>query len=73
MWKKIVPILEEAVNEDPELFTQAWAQITAAVYVMSEAIDRFDIRLGNISCVASGPDNCNADSDGGKRKRVHSE
>jgi hypothetical protein len=34
-------IFQQAVNEDPELFTEARAQITAAVYTMWEGIVRF--------------------------------
>jgi len=51
---KAIPIFQQAVNQDPELFTEARAQITAAVYAMREVIVRFDTRLGNISYFASG-------------------
>jgi hypothetical protein len=68
-----VPIFQQAVNEDPELFTEARARITATVYAMREAIGRFDTRLGNISYFASGQGKRKADTDGGKRKRVRRE
>jgi len=70
MGNKAVPIFQQAVNEDPELFTEARSQITAAVYAMCEAIVRFYTRLGNISYFASGQGKRKADTDGGKRKRV---
>ena len=73
MGNKAVPIFQQAVNEDPELFTEARAQVTAAVYAMREAIVRFDTRLGNISYFASGQGKRKADTDGGKRKRVPKE
>jgi hypothetical protein len=73
MGNKAVPIFQQAVNEDPELFIEARAQITAAVYAMREAIVRFDTRLGNISYFASGQGKRKADTDGGKRKRVRKE
>jgi len=73
MGNKAVPIFQQAVNEDPELFTEARSQITAAVYAMCEAIVRFDTRLGNISYFASGQGKRKADTDGGKRKRVRKE
>ena len=70
---KAVPILQQALNKDPELFTEAQAQITVAVYVMCEAIVLFDTRLGNISYFASGQGKRKADTDGDKGKRVHKE
>jgi hypothetical protein len=73
MGNKAVPIFQQAVNEDPELFTEARPQITAAVYAMREAIVRFDTRLGNIWYFASGQGKRKADTDGGKRKRVRKE
>ena len=73
MGNKAVPIFQQAVNEDPELFIEARAQITAAVYAMREAIVRFDTRLGNISYFASGQGKRKADKEGGKRKRVRKE
>jgi hypothetical protein len=54
MGNTAVPIFQQAVNVDPELITEARAQITAAIYAMCEAIVRFDTRLGNISYFASG-------------------
>jgi len=68
-----VPIFQQAVNKDPELFREGQAQITAAMYAMREAIVRFDIRRGNISYFASGQGKRKADTDGGKRKRVRKE
>jgi len=53
MRNKAIPIFQQAVNEYPELFTEAQAQITAAVYVMTEEIVPFDTRLGNISYFTS--------------------
>jgi hypothetical protein len=73
MGNKAIPIFQQAVNEDPELFTEARTQITAAVYAMREAIVRFDTGLGNISYFASGQGKRKADTDGGKRKRVRKE
>jgi len=35
---KAVPMFQQAVHEDPELFTETRVQITAAVYAMCEAI-----------------------------------
>jgi hypothetical protein len=51
---KVLPIFQQAVNEDARLNIEARAQITAAVDAMLEAIVRFDTRLGNISYFASG-------------------
>jgi hypothetical protein len=67
---KAIPIFQQAVNNDPELFTEARAQITAAVYAMCEVIVRVDTWLGNIAQFASGQGKRKADTDGGKRKRV---
>ena len=47
MRNRAVTIIPPAVNEDPELFIEARAQITAAVYAMRDKIVRFDIRIGN--------------------------
>jgi len=35
---KAIPIFQQAVNEDSELFMEAWAQIALAIYAMSEVI-----------------------------------
>jgi len=70
---KAIPIFQQAVNEDPELFTEARAPITAAVDAMREAIVRFDTWLGNISYFASGQGKRKADTDDGKRKRMRKE
>jgi hypothetical protein len=70
---KAVPIFQQAVNEDPELFTEPRAQIPAAVYAMRKAIVQFDTRLVNISYFASGQGKRKADTDGGKRKRMRKE
>jgi len=64
---KAIPFFQQALNEDPELFTEAWAQITAAVYAMRKAIVRFDTCLGNISYFAIAKRKKKADTDGGKR------
>ena len=45
MRNRAVTIIPPAVNEDPELFIEARAQITAAA--MRDTIVRFDIRIGN--------------------------
>ena len=63
---KAVPIFQQAVNEDPELCVEAWAQIMAAMYVMREAIVGFDTWLGNISYFAIGQGNRKADKKGGR-------
>jgi len=73
MGNKAVPIFQQGVNEDPELFTEARAQIKAAVYAMREAIVRFHTRLGNLPYFTSGQGKKKADTDGGKRTRVHKE
>jgi len=65
-----IPIFQQAVNDDPKLFTQARAQITAAMYMMHEAIVRFDTPLGNIPYCPGGQGNWTADTDGAKRKQV---
>jgi len=51
---KSVLIIQQAVNEDPALFKESWAQFTAVVYAISERIVGFDTRLGNISYFTSG-------------------
>jgi hypothetical protein len=73
MGNKAIPIFQQAVNEDPELFTGARAQCIATMYTMCEAIVRFNTRLGNISYFASGQGKWKADRDCGKRKRVRKE
>jgi len=73
MGNKAVPIFQQAVNEDPELVTEARAQITAGVYAMREAIVRFDTRLRHISYFASGQGKRKADTEGGQTKRVRKE
>jgi hypothetical protein len=73
MGNKAVPIFQQAVNEDPKLLTDVQGQITAAVYMMREAIVPFDTQLGNISYFASGQEKRQADPDCGKRKRVRKE
>ena len=73
MGNKAVPVYQHAVNKDPELFTEAQAQITGAVYKMREAQVCFRTRLGNISYFTSGQRDRMADTDRGNRKRVHKE
>jgi hypothetical protein len=73
MGTKAVPIIQQAVNEDPELFMEARTQFRAALYAMREAIVRFDTQLGNISYFASGQGKRKADKEGGRRKRVRKE
>jgi hypothetical protein len=46
---KAIRIIQQAVYKYPELFTEAQAQITAAVYVMCEDIVPFITLLGNTS------------------------
>jgi len=67
------PIFQQSVNKYPELFTEARAQITAAVNAMRQAIVRFDTRLGNISYFPSGQGKSKADTDGGKGNQVRKE
>jgi len=67
---KAIPIFQQAVNEDPELFMEARTQITAAVYTMREILVRFDTWLGNISYFACGQGKWEAGMEGDRRKRV---
>ena len=73
MGNKALPIFPQAVNEEPELFSEGWADNTTALYAMPEAIVRSDTRLGNISYFPSGQGKRMTDTDGGKRKRVRME
>jgi len=68
MGNNAIPIFQHAVNEDPELFIEARAQVTAALYAMCEAILRLDTRLSNISYFTRGQGNRNADREDGRRK-----
>jgi hypothetical protein len=52
MRNKAVPILPQAVSEDPELCLEAWLQVIAAGYGMSKGIVQIDTLLGNISYLA---------------------
>jgi len=54
MRKKAVSIFQQAVYQDPKVFIEARAQITAGVYVMHEAIVGFDTWLRNILYFTSG-------------------
>jgi len=54
---KAVPIIHQAANEDPALCIEARTQIAAAVYAITEAIERFDTWVGNILYFASGQEN----------------
>jgi hypothetical protein len=54
MGNKAVPTFQQALHEDPELFIEARATLTAALYGIREAIFRFDTRLGNISYFTCG-------------------
>ena len=65
-----VSIIRQAVNNDRELFIEAWAQGTAGVNAMCEGIVGLNRRLGNMSSFASGQQKWTADMDGGRRKRV---
>jgi len=38
MGNQAIPIIQRAVNEDPELYIEAQAWVTAALYAMCEAI-----------------------------------
>jgi len=70
MGNKAVPIFQQAVNKDPELYIEAQAQITAAVHTSREVIVLFYCRLGNILYFASGHGKEKADTEGGMRKQV---
>jgi hypothetical protein len=70
---KPVPICQQAVNEDPELFTEAREQVTAAMYEMPDAIVLSETRHGNILYFGSGQGKRKADTDRGKRKQVRKE
>ena len=48
MGNQVVPIFQQAVIKDLELFTETWAQITAGVYMLGGAIVWLDTLLGNI-------------------------
>jgi len=67
---KAVPIFQQAVNQIPEVMTEAQAQNTAAVYMMCVAIDWFHTWLGNNSYFARGQRKRRADRDCCKRKEV---
>lgn len=69
--KNAVPIIQEAVNKDLTFYIVAQAQVTAALYVMHEAIVHFDTPLGNISYFASGQGQRKTDKEGGRRKWMH--
>ena len=73
MGNKAIPIFQQAVNKDPELFIKAWAQITAAMNALHEAIVQLDTRLGNTLYFATSSAKGTADTDRGKRKRVRKE
>jgi hypothetical protein len=73
MQNKAISIFQQAVNEDPKLFPEARALITAAVYEMCKAIVGFDTYVGNISYFASGLGTRKANTDGSKRKLVRKE
>jgi hypothetical protein len=49
MENKAVPIFKQAVDKDPELFIETWVQIPSAMYMMREAIVRFNTQLAKIS------------------------
>jgi len=65
-----IPIFQKAVTEDPELFIEARAQISAAVYAMRGRIVQFDNQLSNMSYFPSGQGKRKADTEDGWRKRV---
>jgi hypothetical protein len=73
MGNKAIPILPQAVNKDPELFTEACAHITATMYAINEVIVRFETRLGNNSYFGSAPGKMMADGDSGKTRWVRKE
>jgi hypothetical protein len=68
-----IPIFQKAVNEDPKLFIEVQAQMTAAMFAMCEAIVRFDTQLRNVSLFRSGQGRRKTDTDGGRRERVRKE
>jgi len=73
MGNTAVPIFQQGVNEDPELFIEARAKVTAALYATLEAIVQFDTRLGNILYFTNGQGKRKPTREGGRRKRVHME
>jgi len=70
MVNKAVPIFQQAVNKNPQLYIEACAQVAAAMYAMREVIVQFHLRPGNISYFPSGQTNRKADKEGGRRNRV---
>jgi len=64
-----IPIVQDAVNQDPEPFILAQPQTTAAMYMMCEAIVPFDTCLCNISYFATGQGKMKAVTVGGRQRR----
>jgi hypothetical protein len=73
MGNKAIPIFQQVVKEDTELFIKAQVQITATMYMMREAIVWFNTQLANISYFASGQGKRKADTEDGRRKWVRKE
>lgn len=68
-----VPIFRQAVNEDPKLLIEAWANVTAALYTTRVAVVRLDTRLCNLSYFASGNGKRKVDMEGSRRMWVRKE
>lgn len=66
-----IPVLNQAVNNDPKLFIEAQVQITAAVYTMCQMTVPFVTMLGNISYFTHGQEKGKADRASGRRKLMH--
>ena len=73
MKNKAVPIIQQAVKKDLELFIEARARVTAVLYAMCKAIVRFDTWLRKISCFTNIQGARNADTEGGMEKQVRKE
>jgi len=61
MGNNAIPIFQQAVNENPELFIEAQTQIAAATYATRETKVQFDTWHWNISYFASGQGKWNSD------------
>jgi hypothetical protein len=70
MGGKVIPIIQQAIDEDSELLIEAQAQITAAVYAMCKAIVQFDTKLRNVPYFEIGQRKRMADTEGARRKWV---
>jgi len=68
-----IPIVQQAENEDPEVYKEVRAQLTAALVELHEAIAGFVTQLGNILHYASSEGARKSHIDGGRRKQVRKE